>query len=97
MAVQVVAVIATILDHRWPAVQLQIAGLSIPLNIELVAKLTIWAMVLLSVVSAADYFVTFWTKIDQAHKQGAPSVRPVPARHPTKVTSIGGKQGVPIQ
>src|SRR5208337_4905588 len=84
MAVQVVAVIAAILDHRWPAVHFNWVGLSLSLNIELIAKITIWSMVALSVASAVDYFATFWSKIDEAHKRQTSSVRAVPPRNSPK-------------
>ena len=97
MAVQVVAVIASILDHRWPAVHFPVSRFALSLNIELVANITIWLMVALSVASAADYFVAFWTKIDQAHKRERPSVRAVPSRHANKLTKLRSKQGVPLR
>jgi CDP-diacylglycerol--glycerol-3-phosphate 3-phosphatidyltransferase len=46
MFVQIVSVVAVILDHRWPV-------------------WTIWLMVALSLISAGDYFVGFWKKIDR--------------------------------
>jgi CDP-diacylglycerol--glycerol-3-phosphate 3-phosphatidyltransferase len=33
--------------------------------VALIAKLSIWFMVVLSLVSAADYFIGFWKKIDR--------------------------------
>lgn len=91
MAVQIVAVIAAILDHRWAAVHFAWGSFSLLLNIELIAKITIWSMVALSVASAADYFVTFWTKIDQAHKRQEASVRHLQRRNATKLTTIPSK------
>ena len=80
MAVQVVAVIAAILDHRWPVVHLGWNGFSLLFRIDLIAKIAIWSMVVLSVASAADYFVIFWKKIDQAHKRQDNSSRVVQPR-----------------
>ena len=94
MAVQVVAVIASILDHRWPVAHFHAGRFSLPLNIELIAKITIWAMVVLSVASAADYFVTFWTKIDQAHKRQKSPVHTVQLGNSA---TIGSKQRLPIR
>jgi len=37
-------------------------------SVELVGRITIFAMVLLCVASAVDYFVIFWSKIDRAAK-----------------------------
>ena len=91
MAVQIVAVIASILDHRWPAVHFDVARFSLMLNIELIAKITIWAMVVLSIASALDYFVTFWTKIDQAQKRRKCSVHAMRPRNATELTRIRSK------
>ena len=66
MAVQVVAVIAAILDRRWGGVGLNFASLNVALGIGFVARAAIGAMVLLSLISAADYFIAFWSKIDRA-------------------------------
>lgn len=95
MAVQVVAVIAAILDHRWPTVQFQIADFSPSLNIHLIAKITIWSMVALSVASAADYFVTFWTKIDESRRREEPGVRAVQAQRSKEPIKIRRQQRVP--
>ncbi|MFB3917137.1 MAG: CDP-diacylglycerol--glycerol-3-phosphate 3-phosphatidyltransferase [Terriglobales bacterium] len=61
MVVQIVCVAAAILDHRWTVWDL---GVGI-LDLDLVAKMSIWFMVALSLVSAIDYFVAFWSKIDR--------------------------------
>ncbi len=96
MAVQVVAVIASILDHRWPTAHFEVDRFSLSLNIELIAKVTIWAMVVLSVASALDYFVTFWTKIDQAAEKGKISVHAVRPRDSTELTAVRSKQRLPL-
>ena len=99
MAVQVVAVIAAILDHRWPVAHLAWLGISLPLPlpIELIAEVAIWAMVALAIVSAADYFVIFWTKIDQAHKQEMSLVGAVSGRKAKELPKLRNKQRVPLQ
>jgi CDP-diacylglycerol---glycerol-3-phosphate 3-phosphatidyltransferase len=58
MFVQIVTVVAAILDHHWAYV------LGLPLHP--VALVSIWVMVVLSLWSGADYFVAFWKRIDQA-------------------------------
>jgi len=88
MAVQVVAVIAAILDRRWPAVHFDWGRIPLLVNIELVAKLAIWSMVVLSIVSAADYFVIFWKKIDQAHKREKPLVCTMPICNSKELTKV---------
>jgi CDP-diacylglycerol---glycerol-3-phosphate 3-phosphatidyltransferase len=62
MVVQIVAVVAVILDHRWK--EWPIYGHYI-FPIHWVAYLAIWFMVCVSLVSAIDYFVAFWSKIDR--------------------------------
>ena len=97
MAVQVVAVIAAILDHRWPAVRLPVDWPALSLNIDLVARIAIWAMVVLSIASAGDYFVTFWTKIDQARKREKSPVPAMPARKRTELTKVRSTQHIPLR
>ena len=61
MVVQIVVVVICILERRWH--ELNIGALMIPLNV--LAVVGIWFMVTLSLVSAVDYFVAFWKKIDR--------------------------------
>lgn len=61
MVVQIVSVVAAILDHRWPA--WNIGQFVFP--VDLIAHMAIWFMVAVSIVSAVDYFVAFWSKIDR--------------------------------
>jgi len=62
MVVQIVAVAAVILDHRWTA--WPVYGYYI-FPIHVIAYLAIWFMVCVSLVSAADYFIGFWSKIER--------------------------------
>jgi len=62
MLVQIVSVVAVILDHRWK--EWPIYG-SYFFPVHWIAFLAIWFMVLLSLVSAIDYFAAFWSKIDR--------------------------------
>jgi CDP-diacylglycerol--glycerol-3-phosphate 3-phosphatidyltransferase len=62
MFAQIVSVVAVILDHRWHTWPL--FG-SYYLPIDIIARLAIWVVVGLSLVSAADYFIGFWNKIDR--------------------------------
>ena len=62
MVVQIVAVVAVILDHRWKEWPVY-HGYFLPIH--WVALAAIWFMVLVSFVSAIDYFVAFWSKIDR--------------------------------
>jgi len=62
MVVQIVSVVAVILDHRWT--EWPIYGTYF-FPVDWIARLAIWFMVLVSLVSATDYFVAFWAKIDR--------------------------------
>src|SRR5205809_762763 len=61
MVVQIVTVVAAILDHRWHEWNLR--GLILPIDI--IARLAVWFMVTISLVSAIDYFAGFWARIDR--------------------------------
>ena len=62
MVVQIVAVVAVILEHRWK--EWPVYG-NYFLPIHWIAYLAIWFMVCVSLASAVDYFVAFWSKIDR--------------------------------
>lgn len=61
MVVQIISVTAAILDARW--LVWQRGQFVFPMD--LIAKVSIWFMVGLSLWSAGDYFVGFWRKIDR--------------------------------
>ena len=62
MVVQIVSVVAVILDHRWKEWPIYSHYI---FPIHWIAYLAIWFMVCVSLVSAIDYFVAFWSKIDR--------------------------------
>src|SRR5256885_1219754 len=62
MLVQIISVVAVILAHRWHEWRLFSFYI---LPVYWIAVLAIWYMVLLSLVSAVDYFIAFWSKIDR--------------------------------
>ncbi len=62
--VQIVSVVSAILAHRWDA--WMFGDLVIPVNWLAVAA--IYFTVLVSTISAVDYFVGFWKQIDRASK-----------------------------
>ena len=62
MLVQIISVVAVILAHRW--YELPVHGIYV-FPLYWIARLAIWFMVLLSLISALDYFVAFWSKIDR--------------------------------
>ena len=61
MLVQIVSVVAAIVDHHWA----HLPWYFFNLPVHPIAVASIWVMVVLSLVSAADYFIAFWSKIDR--------------------------------
>ena len=59
---QIVAVVAAILSHRWDHWQIG----WYPFPVHLTAVIAVYWMTIVSMISAADYFVGFWNKIDHA-------------------------------
>ncbi len=66
MVVQIVCVVAVILDHRW---QEWLVYGSFVFPVHWIAYAAIWFVVCVSLVSAADYFIAFWSKIDKRVSQ----------------------------
>src|SRR5262245_37431973 len=68
MVVQIIAVVAAILQHQWEYLDIPftapIFGRPIYLHVELIARTAMWFMVGISLISAFDYFAGFWKKID---------------------------------
>jgi CDP-diacylglycerol--glycerol-3-phosphate 3-phosphatidyltransferase len=62
MLVQIISVVAVILARRWH--DWPLVGFTI-FPVYWVAWVAVWFMVLLSLVSALDYFVAFWSRIDR--------------------------------
>jgi CDP-diacylglycerol---glycerol-3-phosphate 3-phosphatidyltransferase len=62
MVVQIVSVVAVIIDHRWPEIPVYSTYI---LPVHWVASAAIWFMVCVSLVSAIDYFAAFWSRIDK--------------------------------
>ena len=60
--IQVVSVVAAILDHRW--YEWHFGWFILPVHTTAVTA--IYFMTLVSIISAVDYFVAFWRKIDHA-------------------------------
>ena len=60
--IQIVSVVAAVLDHQWQAWYL---GWFV-LPIHSIAVAAIYFMALVSVLSAGDYFLAFWQKVDRA-------------------------------
>jgi CDP-diacylglycerol---glycerol-3-phosphate 3-phosphatidyltransferase len=62
--VQIVSVVSAILAHRWD--HWQIGVVVVPVRWYAIAA--VYFTVLVSTISAVDYFVGFWKKIDHASK-----------------------------
>ncbi len=62
MVVQIVAIVAAIIHHNW--LELDLRWFTLP--VEIIARMAMWIMVTLSLVSAVDYFAAFWRKIDRS-------------------------------
>jgi CDP-diacylglycerol--glycerol-3-phosphate 3-phosphatidyltransferase len=60
--IQIISVVAAILDHGWHA--WHFGWFLMP--VDLIAVAGIYWMAAVSVISAIDYFVAFWRKIDKA-------------------------------
>jgi CDP-diacylglycerol--glycerol-3-phosphate 3-phosphatidyltransferase len=65
MVVQIVSVVAAILAIRWDIWNFNFGFVHFVLDVDLVARMAIWFMVAVSVISAVDYFWGFWKKIDK--------------------------------
>jgi CDP-diacylglycerol--glycerol-3-phosphate 3-phosphatidyltransferase len=60
--IQIVSVVAAILDHAWS----QWTFGPVIVAVHLVALTAIYWMAIVSIISALDYFIGFWNKIDHA-------------------------------
>ncbi len=69
--IQIVSVVAAILAHRW--VYWDWGGFIV--GVRLIAYTAIYWMTFVSILSAADYFLGFWRKVDRAsdHRRGKTS------------------------
>ncbi len=65
MVIQIVSVVAAILALRWNEWLLGARGIYMVIPVRLIAIMSIWFMVAVSVISAVDYFWGFWKKIDK--------------------------------
>jgi len=65
--IQIVSVVAAILAHRWNYwLWLPSVGGGFVVGVRLIAVTAIYWMSIVSIISAVDYFVGFWKKIDHA-------------------------------
>ena len=62
MVVQIVAIVATIFAHRWQ----EWNWFGFIVGVELIARIAIWFMLVVTVLSAVDYFLAFWHRVARA-------------------------------
>ena len=60
--IQIVSVVAAILNHRWFAWDFG----PLVIGVHLIAVTAIYWMTIVSIISATDYFVGFWNKVNHA-------------------------------
>ena len=72
--IQIVSVVAAILNHRWDSWNLW----GFPVGVHLIAVVAIYWMTVVSIISAVDYFAGFWKKIDQRLRTAAQRLNPEP-------------------
>ena len=95
---QIVAVVAAILAHRWDY-WLWFPGLrgGYIVGVHFIAVTAIYWMTIVSIISAIDYFIGFWKKIDHASDKRRkrrsfvlsrkPKTKPgPPAEHPSRIS-----------
>lgn len=74
MVAQVVTVTAAILDHGWSEIELGFQSFRFVLGIGLIAKMSVWFMLAISIISAVDYFLAFWSTVDRSSVAGRQAV-----------------------
>jgi CDP-diacylglycerol--glycerol-3-phosphate 3-phosphatidyltransferase len=82
MIVQIVAIVATILAHGW--YEWNFFGFII--GVQLIARISIWFMLVVSLLSGVDYFIAFWDRVDRSarhHPAPAPIKRGAANSSPT--------------
>lgn len=62
MVVQIVAVVATILAHGW----YEWNWFGFIVGVQLIARISIWFMLAVTLISAVDYFAAFWTRVERS-------------------------------
>lgn len=84
MVVQIIAIVGAILHHNWLTLEFGLFHL----DIELLARISMWFMVALSLISAFDYFAGFWRQIDKrSTKRRAPFILSRRKRHDLQAQS----------
>ena len=79
MVAQIVAVVSTIFAHRW--VEWNWWGFIV--GVHFTARLSIWFMVTVTLLSAVDYFLAFWHQVNRSAQRAAVPVPANPSAHST--------------
>jgi CDP-diacylglycerol---glycerol-3-phosphate 3-phosphatidyltransferase len=79
MVTQIVAVVATILAHGW----YEWNWFGFIVGVQLIARMSIWFMLVVTLLSAVDYFIAFWHRVDHSARSQpavpkADAARPAP-------------------
>jgi CDP-diacylglycerol---glycerol-3-phosphate 3-phosphatidyltransferase len=72
MVAQIVAVVATVLAHRW----FEWNWWGFIVGVQFTARLAIWFMVAVTLLSAVDYFIAFWHRVDRSAQKQASGPAP---------------------
>lgn len=72
MVVQIVAVVSTVLAHRW----YEWNWWGFIVGVEFTARLAIWFMVVVTLLSAVDYFIAFWHRVDRSAQRQSSAPAP---------------------
>jgi CDP-diacylglycerol--glycerol-3-phosphate 3-phosphatidyltransferase len=92
--IQIVSVVSAILAHRWnywiwfPTKQ----GGGLIVAVHMIAVWAIYWMTIVSIISAADYFIGFWKKIDHASERARTRRSSVLSRRKAKKQAAVAKQ-----
>ncbi len=78
MVVQIVAVVSTIFAHRW----FEWNWWGFIVGVQFTARLAIWFMVAVTLLSAVDYFLAFWHQVNRSHGSAVP-IPASPSAHST--------------
>jgi len=79
MVLQIIAIVAAILSHRW--YEWNFFGFI--LGLKLIAHISIWFMLAVTILSAVDYFVAFWSRVDHSVNRHAASKKTASSTPPT--------------
>lgn len=83
MVVQIVAVVSTVFAHGW----YEWNWWGFIVGVQFTARLAIWFMVAVTLVSAVDYFLAFWHRLDRTAHKPLTAPPAAPAEHHRQLLS----------